>query len=204
MKESRIPFWELHGEVCELKSAQREAGQRKRRKNTKKIFAKWKCFILASKSVQNSQQTPNVEKDVKKWDFNKIRWDRRGIILGSSAQNTSASQHRHRGVSGSFETFEQFKIVPLHFGTLMPVFRHLQLMINIECFLWNYVIFSWPCGSLCGLQCIQQLSHRPVERCSLQQSGKIGRFKADCCEEVIKKWAAQQQLKLRCLSLHFI
>ena len=151
MKESRIPFWELHGEVCELKSAQREAGQRKRRKNTKKIFAKWKCFILASKSVQNSQQTPNVEKDVKKWDLNKIRWDRRGIILGSAAQNTSTSQHRHRGVSGSFETFEQFKIVPLHFGTLIPVFRHLQLMINIECFfcgiMWFFPGRVAPCAA---------------------------------------------------------
>ena len=39
---------------------------------------------------------------------------------------------------------------------------------------------------------------------NLQQSGKMGRFKADCCGEVIKKWAAQQQLKLGCLSLHFI
>ena len=164
MKECRIQLWELHGEVCELKSSQREAGQRKRRKNTKKIFAKWKCFIRASKSVQNSQQTPNVETDVKKWDFNKIRWGTGGDNSGFCSANISAALHRHRGVSGSFETF--------NFCT--PVFRHLQLIFNqYWMFLWNYVIFSWPSGSRCGLQCLQQPSHRPVERCSLQQSAAI-------------------------------
>ena len=139
MKESRIPFWELHGEVCELKSAQREAGQRKRRKNTKKIFAKWKCFILASKSVQNSQQTPNVEKDVKKWDLNKIRWDRRGIILGSAAQNTSASQHS----TGAF-------LAPL---------KHLSNLRLYPCILAHWYLFFAICNWWSILNVFVELCH---------------------------------------------